>query len=285
VNIFNFLIFISALIGGVVAAVMVEPYWGPIIVTVGFYLSFSPRLVREWERGILLRLGKFHAVLQPGLHFVVPGIDSVAARVDMRIRSTTFSAERTLTKDTVPVNVDAVLFWTVTDAKTAVLEVERFLETITWAAQSTLRDVIGRTELVRMISDREKLDSELQETIDAKASEWGVAVASVEIRDMIIPGALEDAMSRKAQADREKEARIILADSELTVAEKMREAAKTYREDPEAMRLRAMNMTYESIKESGALMVIPSGMTGAFDPGVVGLATSAFRLEGTKPKD
>ncbi len=278
-NFFSALILGLTFIAGGIAQKKLGAPWGPVVGVLGFYLSCSPRILKEWERGILLRLGKFRKELGPGLHFVLPGFDRLAARVDLRIRSTTFSAERTLTKDTVPVNVDAVLFWSVSDAKRAVLEVERFLDTITWAAQSTLRDVIGRTELVGMISDREKLDQELQATIDAKATSWGIQVTSVEIRDMIIPGALEDAMSRKAQADREKEARIILAESEVLVADKMRKAAETYRSDPEAMKLRAMNMTYESIKESGALMVIPSGMTGSFDPGIIGLAASSFKNE------
>jgi regulator of protease activity HflC (stomatin/prohibitin superfamily) len=195
----------------------------------------------------------------------------------MRVRSTSFSAEKTLTQDTVPVNVDAVLFWIVNDAQKAILEVEGYLKTITWAAQTTLRDVIGRSELVRMISDREALDTELQETIDAKTTEWGITVQSVEIRDVKIPGTLEDAMSRKAQADREKEARIILATSELAVAEQMAMAANVYDRNPHAMQLRAMNMTYESIKERGALMVVPSGMANAMDGGVIGAAAMGFK--------
>jgi uncharacterized membrane protein YqiK len=197
----------------------------------------------------------------------------------MRIRSTPFSAEKTLTRDTVPVDVDAVLFWVATDAKAAILEVERFESTVSWAAQTTLRDVIGKTELVGMISDREALDEELQTIIDAKTSEWGVTVQSVEIRDVRIPAELEDAMSRKAQADREKEARVILAESELLVADEMEKASQVYISNPVAMQLRAMNMTYESIKEKGALMVLPSGMADSMNTGVLGMAAMSFKQE------
>jgi regulator of protease activity HflC (stomatin/prohibitin superfamily) len=251
------------------------------LVALGVYLSASPRVIQEWERGVLLRLGKFRRMLQPGMRWVIPGADSIVALVDMRIRSTSFAAEDALTKDTVPVNVDAVLFWVVTEAQRAVLEVESYVPTISWAAQTTLRDVIGRAELVRMISDRAALDQELQVAIDAKTSEWGITVQSVEIRDVKIPAALEDAMSRKAQADREKEARVILAESETLVAERMVAAAQTYQRDKTALRLRAMNMTYESIKEKGALMVIPSGMSNSLDSGVLGVAASSFRTAET----
>jgi regulator of protease activity HflC (stomatin/prohibitin superfamily) len=203
---------------------------------------------------------------------------TVTALVDMRVRSTSFSAERALTHDTVPVNVDAVLFWVVTDARRAILEVERFDQTVSWAAQTTLRDMIGKTELVRMISDRQALDNELQAVIDAKTSEWGITVQSVEIRDVRLPPGLEDAMSRKAQADREKEARIILAQSELKVAEQMAQASQVYARNQTALHLRAMNMTYESVKERGALMIIPSTMPESLNPGLLGTAAAAFRV-------
>ncbi len=247
------------------------------IVIAGLIFAASPRQIDQWQRGILLRLGRFHRVLDPGISWIVPGVDWITAAIDMRIRSTPFSAEKTLTRDTVPVNVDAVLFWVVTDAKKAVLEVEHFEATISWAAQTTLRDVIGKTELVQMISEREALDEELQSIIDAKTSEWGITVQSVEIRDVRIPTELEDAMSRKAQADREKEARVILAESELLVAQQMEKASEVYLNNPTALKIRAMNMTYESIKERGALMVIPSGMTESINPGILGLASAGFQ--------
>jgi regulator of protease activity HflC (stomatin/prohibitin superfamily) len=259
---------------------------GLLFLIVGAYVSASPRVINEWERAVLLRLGRFKRVLSPGLVWVTPGIDVVASMVDMRVRATSFSAERTLTRDTVPVDVDAVLFWIVTDAQKSILEVKNYESTISWAAQTTLRDVIGRTELVRMISDREGLDKELQVTIDAKTSEWGITVQSVEIRDVRLPGALEDAMSRKAQADREKAARVILAESEVLVAAEMAKAAEIYREHGTAIHLRAMNMTYESVKERGALMVIPSGMADSMNTGVLGLSGLGFRMaEAPKAED
>ena len=255
----------------------VPPVFYAVVVALGLCLAASPRLIKEWERGVLLRFGRFRRIARPGIRWVIPGVDDITSLVDMRIRSTPFSAEDALTKDTVPVNVDAVLFWVVTDAQRAVLEVKAYMPTVSWAAQTTLRDIIGRSPLARMISDRETLDRELQAAIDAKTSEWGITVQSVEIRDVKIPPALEDAMSRKAQAERESEARIILAESEPLVAEQMVTAAGTYEKDKTAMRLRAMNMTYESIKEKGALMVVPSGMPNSLDMGVLGMAAAGFR--------
>ena len=261
------LAFIAWLAAGAMAAVP--------IAAIGIYISLSPRLLKEWERGILLRLGRFQRVLGPGINWTFPGFDRLVATVDMRIRSTPFQAEKTLTKDTVPVNVDAVLFWVVTDARKAIVDVEHYAATVSWAAQTTLRDVIGHTELVRMISDRTQVDHQLQEIIKAKTNDWGITVQSVEVRDVRLPGALEDAMSRKAQADREREARIILAQSELVVADEMEKAAAVYRRDPIALRIRAMNMTYESIKERGALMVVPSEMPSSMG-GLAAFAPAAF---------
>ncbi len=255
--------------------VLERPMVALLVALLGTYVSFSPRMLREWERGVLLRLERFSKVLGPGMNWTFPGFDRLSATVDMRIRSTPFSAEKTLTRDTVPVNVDAVLFWVVTDAKQAIVEVENYQSTVSWAAQTTLRDVIGQTELVRMIADRENIDRQLQEIIDAKTTDWGVTVQSVEIRDVRIPGALEDAMSRKAQAEREREARIILAESEAQVADEMEKAAGIYQRDPVALQIRAMNMTYESIKERGALMVVPSNMVSSMS-GFVGLAAAGF---------
>ena len=250
-----------------------------VVATCGILLSLSPRQADQWQRGVLLRLGKFRRVLDPGISWIIPGVDSIERMIDMRIRSTPFAAEKTLTCDTVPVNVDAVLFWVVTDAKQAVLEVEDYQSTVSWAAQTTLRDVIGKTELVGMIADREALDRELQAIIDHKTSEWGITVQSVEIRDVRIPAGLEDAMSRKAQADREKEARVILAESELAVAEQMEMASHVYLDNPVALQIRAMNMTYESIKEKGALMVIPSSLGESMDHGsIMGMASASFEM-------
>ena len=272
---------LACLLSGVVLLQTDSTLLSVCVLGCGLILAASPRMLNEWDRGVLLRLGKFNRILSPGIVWIIPGIDSIAEVVDMRIRSTPFTAEKTLTKDTVPVDVDAVLFWVVTDAQRAVLEVEKYLPTISWAAQTTLRDVIGKSELVRMISDRAQLDQELQTAIDAKTSEWGITVQSVEIRDVKIPAALEDAMSRKAQADREMAARIILAESERRVAEEIVKAADVYEKNSTAMQLRAMNMTYESIKERGALMVIPSGMMDSLNANVMGMAAAGFRADGT----
>jgi regulator of protease activity HflC (stomatin/prohibitin superfamily) len=278
----NFLTFIVLALAGAAAAACQTRFdrwlWTSGVVVIGAYLAMAPRIVNEWQRGVLLFLGRFRGVLSPGISWVIPGLHTVPALLDMRVRSTSFSAERALTRDTVPVNVDAVLFWVVTDARRALLEVEEFEKTVSWAAQTTLRDVIGKTELVRMISDRQALDHELQGVIDAKTSEWGITVQSVEIRDVRLPVGLEDAMSRKAQADREKEARIILAEAERKVAEQMEQASHVYAGNHMAMQLRAMNMTYESVKERGALMIIPSGLAESLSPSVLGVASSAFRL-------
>ena len=198
VNIVSLIISFFTSVAFLAANIFVGPKLAIPIALVGGLFAYSPRMVNEWERSILLRLGQYRRTLKPGISWVIPFVDTIVADVDMRVRSTPFTAESALTKDTVPVNVDAVLFWVVTDAEKAVLEVEEFQSTVRWAAQTTLRDVIGRSEFTRMISDREQLDKELQATIDAKTSEWGVTVQSVEIRDVVIPAALEDAMSRKA---------------------------------------------------------------------------------------
>lgn len=279
-NIISILIlFATALVTTAIFLPTQSPGIAAAILALGAILAASPRMINEWQRAVVLRLGRYKRELTPGISWLIPGLDQVAAKVDMRIRSSSFSAEKTLTRDTVPVNVDAVLFWIVNDAKKAVLEVEGFEATVNWVAQTTLRDVIGTAELVEMISERERLDETLRTIIDSKTTDWGITVQSVEIRDVRIPKDLEDAMSRKAQADREKEARIILAESELKVAEQMRLASDVYSEQPQAMRLRAMNMTYESVKEKGALMVIPSDMMSSVSDVAFGTAGTVFRTQ------
>jgi regulator of protease activity HflC (stomatin/prohibitin superfamily) len=218
----------------------------------------SPRIAQQWERGIVLRLGRFVGLRGPGLFWVVPFIDSVSSWIDQRTITTSFAAEQTLTSDTVPVNVDAVLFWMVHDAQKAALEVQDYSQAVSWAAQTALRDIIGRTTLTDLLRGRERIESELQQLIDQRSNPWGVTVSSVEMRDVVIPGALQDAMSREAQAAREKQARIILGQAEMEIANSFREAAKAYHENPTALHLRAMNMLYEGLKEKGALMLIPS---------------------------
>jgi regulator of protease activity HflC (stomatin/prohibitin superfamily) len=279
-NIVSGIITLIALTVGVGSYVFGLPRQVAIVVIVlGIVIAASPRIVLEWEKGVLLRLGKFSRGLEPGIVWIIPGIDMISSIVDMRIRATSFSAEKALTKDTVPVDVDAVLFWVVFDAKRAILEVEYYEKTINLIAQTTLRDIIGRSELAKLISDREGLDIELQTILDAKTSEWGITVQSVEIRDVKIPSTLEDALSRKAQAAREKEARIILSESEQEVALQMKKAAAIYEQDKISLQLRIMNMTYEAVKEKGALMVIPSNMADSLSGQMLGIASSGFKFQ------
>ena len=230
-------------------------------------VSWSLRIARQWERVVVLRLGKFRKLAGPGIFFIVPIIDEVPVWIDLRIRTTFFAAEKTLTRDNVPVNVDAVMFWVVVEPIKAALEVEEYQKAIFWAAQTTLRDVIGKTELSDMLTGRERLDEELKLMIDKRTESWGVSVNSVEIRDVMIPIELQDAMSREAQADRERRARVILAAAEVDIADKFTEAAKGYRKNPEAFSLRAMNILYEGIKQKTALVIVPSNMVESLNPG------------------
>jgi regulator of protease activity HflC (stomatin/prohibitin superfamily) len=232
----------------------------PMIVglLVGFVLLQTPKVAQQWERAIVLRLGRYRGMHGPGLFWVVPFIDKVTTWIDQRTITTAFAAEQTLTSDTVPVNVDAVLFWMVHDAQKAALEVQDYSQAVSWAAQTALRDIIGRTALTDLLRGRERIETELQALIDQRSNPWGVTVQSVEMRDVVIPSALQDAMSREAQAAREKQARIILGQAELEIAHSFQEASKAYHDNPTALHLRAMNMLYEGLKEKGALMLIPS---------------------------
>jgi regulator of protease activity HflC (stomatin/prohibitin superfamily) len=232
----------------------------PIIagVVIGWVLMKSPRVAQQWERAVVLRLGKFVGLRGPGLFWIVPLVDAVDSWIDQRTITTSFAAEQTLTSDTVPVNVDAVLFWMVHDAQKAALEVQDYEQAVSWAAQTALRDIIGRTALTDLLRGREKIENELQQLIDARSNPWGITVQSVEMRDVVIPSALQDAMSREAQAAREKQARIILGQAEMEIANSFQQAAKSYRDNPTALHLRAMNMLYEGLKEKGALMLVPS---------------------------
>jgi len=218
----------------------------------------SPKIAQQWERAIVLRLGRYRAMEGPGLFWIVPFVDTIASWIDQRIITTSFAAEQTLTSDTVPVNVDAVLFWMVHDAQKAALEVQDYAQAVSWAAQTALRDIIGRTDLTALLRGREKIEQELQQLIDQRSNPWGVTVSSVEMRDVVIPDALQDAMSREAQAAREKQARIILGQAEMEIAHSFEQAARAYRDNPTALHLRAMNMLYEGLKEKGALMLVPS---------------------------
>ncbi|MBK6967486.1 MAG: slipin family protein, partial [Bacteroidales bacterium] len=221
-------------------------------------ISSAIKVADQWEKAVVLRLGKFHDIKGPGLFYIIPVIDTIPYWIDTRVITTTFKTEKTLTKDTVPVDVDAVLFWKVIDSKKAALDVANYQTAISWASQTALRDVIGKTMLSDMLEGREKISSELQKIIDERSEPWGVNVISVEVKDVLIPPALEDAMSMQAQAERERQARVILGDSERQVAEKFGEAAKTYADNPTALHLRAMNMLYEGLKQNATIVVVPS---------------------------
>ena len=248
-------------------------------VLVGLGLMQSPRVAHQWERGVVLRLGRFAGLRGPGLFWVVPFVDRVSAWVDQRTVTTSFAAEQTLTSDTVPVNVDAVLFWMVHDVEKAALEVQDYAQAVSWAAQTALRDIIGRTTLADLLRGRERIEGELQQLIDQRSNPWGVTVSSVEMRDVVIPDALQDAMSREAQAAREKQARVILGEAEMAIANSFQEAAKAYQENPTALHLRAMNMLYEGLKEKGALMLVPSSAVESMGMGGL-MGAAALRQSG-----
>lgn len=225
---------------------------------VALFVSSAIKVADPWDRAVILRLGKFHKLKGPGLFLIIPVIDTIPYWIDTRVITTSFKAEKTLTKDTVPVDVDAVLFWKVLDPQKAALEVADYMSAISWAAQTALRDVIGKTMLSDMLEGRDKISSMLQIIIDERTEPWGINVNSVEVKDVLIPPALEDAMSMQAQAERERQARVILGDSERQVAEKFGEAAKTYANNPVALHLRAMNMLYEGLKDNATIVIVPS---------------------------
>ncbi|HEY5509905.1 MAG TPA: slipin family protein [Prolixibacteraceae bacterium] len=235
---------------------------GTVIDVISFLIALivsnSIKVADQWEKAVVLRLGGFHSLKGPGLFFIVPIVDTLPYWIDTRVIATTFTAEKTLTKDTVPVDVDAVLFWKVLDPKKAALDVADYKSAISWASQTALRDVIGKTMLSDMLEGREKISHELQSIIDERTEPWGVNVISVEVKDVLIPSALEDAMSMQAQAERERQARVILGDSERQVAEKFAEAAKSYSNNPTALHLRAMNMLYEGLKANSTIVIVPS---------------------------
>jgi regulator of protease activity HflC (stomatin/prohibitin superfamily) len=258
-NVVALVILLATIVPGLWATIVTENPL-PIILSaiMGFLLMQSPKIAQQWERAIVLRLGRYVGMRGPGLFWLIPFVDTVTSWIDQRTITTSFAAEQTLTSDTVPVNVDAVLFWMVHDVQKAALEVQDYAQAVSWAAQTALRDIIGRTPLTDLLKGRERIEQELQQLIDQRSNPWGVTVSSVEMRDVVIPDALQDAMSREAQAAREKQARIILGQAEMEIAHSFQEAAKSYHDNPTALHLRAMNMLYEGLKEKGALMLIPS---------------------------
>ena len=227
-------------------------------VIVGLYMLYAIKIVRQWEKAVKLRFGRYVGLRAPGLCLIVPIVETLSQFVDQRVRVANVSAETTLTRDTVPVNVDAIVFWMVWNPEKAILEVENYDDAISMSAQTALRESIGRHDLHQALAERETLGQELQKILDEKTTPWGITVQSVEIRDVQIPPALQDAMSREAQAERERRARVILGTAETEIAEKFAAAASTYKDDPVALHLRAMNMLYEAIKERGSMVIVPS---------------------------
>ena len=247
----------DAVVGGYVTVMMF----------IGTYILFALKVASQWEKAVILRLGKFHKLAGPGPFWIIPIVDTTPTWIDHRVMVTPFSAEKTLTKDTVPVDVDAVLFWVVWDAENAALEVEDYKVAIAWAAQTALREVIGQMDLANILIGRAKMDDDLQKIIDERTTPWGVTVQSVEIRDVVIPQDLEDTMSRQAQAERERQARVILGESEKQIAASFAEASQAYVENPTALHLRAMNMLFEGLKEKGALVIVPSSAVDTMNLG------------------
>jgi regulator of protease activity HflC (stomatin/prohibitin superfamily) len=276
-NVVSLLAFVAVVgVSLLVAMASNSPAWIAVGAVIGLIVAMSPRVAQQWERAVVLRLGRFIGLRGPGLFWLIPLVDVVSRYIDQRVITTGFAAEQTLTSDTVPVNVDAVLFWMVHDVQKAALEVQDYSQAVSWAAQTALRDIIGRTTLTDLLRGREHIEAELQLLIDTRSNPWGVTVSSVEMRDIVIPGALQDAMSREAQAAREKQARIILGQAEMEIANSFQEAAKSYHDNPTALHLRAMNMLYEGLKEKGALMLIPSSAVESMGMGGM-LGAAAMR--------
>ena len=275
------LVFAICLVAGLaVAKVINNPAPSGIGALIGLYFLFAIKVVRQWEKVAVLRLGRYTGLRGPGWCLIIPVIDTLSPYVDQRVRVASVSAESTLTRDTVPVNVDAIVFWLVWNAEKSILEVENFVEAINMSAQTALRESIGRHELAQMITERETMGRELQRILDEKTNPWGITVQSVEIRDVKIPQGLEDAMSRQAQAERERQARIILGQAEQEISNSFVQAAAAYAENPVALHLRAMNMLYEAVKEKGAMVIVPSSAVETMGLGGM-LATTS--LGGAKP--
>jgi regulator of protease activity HflC (stomatin/prohibitin superfamily) len=254
-----------------------------VLALTGIFLGYSIKMAQQWERAVILRLGKLQAVKGPGLFILIPIVDAVATWIDQRIRTTEVNAEQALTKDTVPVNVDAIVFWMVHDAERAALEIADYSSAVQRVAQTSLREMIGSSVLSELLSERKTADATLKEVIGSKTAEWGVTVNSVEIRDVAIPDNLQDAMSRQAQAEREKQARVTLGSAEEEVAQKFVNAAKLYATSPEALQLRAMNIIYETTKERGATILMPTSMVDAMNPGAAAFALNMAKIDAGQP--
>ena len=269
------LLFACVIVGLTLSVLVNHP--APIVICgiAGLYLLFAIKVADQWEKAAVLRLGRYRGLYGPGPFHIIPIVDSISRVVDQRVRVTAVSAESTLTRDTVPTDVDAIVFWVVWNAEKCVLEVQNFQDAVMMSAQTALRESIGRHELAQMITDREMMGRELQRILDEKTNPWGITVQSVEIRDVKIPQALEDAMSREAQAERERRARVILGTAETEISSKFADAAILYKDNPIALHLRAMNMLYEAIKEKGAMVIVPSSAVETMGLGGM-LATTAL---------
>jgi regulator of protease activity HflC (stomatin/prohibitin superfamily) len=272
------------LVVGVLAGGWANPVLGLPFIVLAVVLSLSLKMANTWQKFVILRLGKLQSVKGAGLFAIIPIIDNVIAVIDVRIQTTAFNAEQALTKDTVPVNVDAIIFWHVHDAEKAALAIANYREAIDRVAQTTLREMIGTSMLSSLLSDRKEADAQLKESIGRKTAPWGVSVGSVEIRDVAIPVVLQDAMSRQAQAEREKQARVILGSAEAAIAQKFVEAADTYAGHPAALQLRAMNIIYETTKERGATILIPSAMVDSLNPSIAATAPAAAAAAASAPE-
>jgi len=278
-----------AMLGGILMSTngILTDFWTTMWISgwmlVAFYFLFALKVASQWEKAIVLRLGRFHKLAGPGAFWLIPIIDTLANWIDHRVMVTPFSAEKTLTKDTVPVDVDAVLFWVVWDAEKAALEVADYRAAIAWSAQTALREIIGQMSLADILVGRAKMDADLQKIIDERTTPWGITVQSVEIRDVVIPQDLEDTMSRQAQAERERQARVILGESEKQIADSFAEASKAYINNPTALHLRAMNMLFEGLKEKGALVIVPSSAVDTMNLG--GLSGMVSLAQQNLPKE
>lgn len=278
----SFLVF-ACLVAGIAVGYFVNPYAGFALLAAGVVIGMSLKMANVWEKFVILRMGKLQSVKGAGLFAIIPVLDSVVAVIDGRIQTTAFNAEQALTKDTVPVNVDAIIFWHVHDAERAALAITNYREAIDRVAQTSLREMIGSSMLAALLSDRKEADEQLKVEIGQKTAPWGISVTSVEIRDVAIPVALQDAMSRQAQAEREKQARVILGSAEAAIAATFVAAADTYAGHPMALQLRAMNIIYETTKERGATILMPSSMVDSLNPSATILALAAANSEGKSP--
>jgi len=289
IAIFVFIMFLTGTLKGIILLdnlnandLQITTFTFPML-AISTYLLFAIKVASQWEKAVVLRLGKFHKLAGPGFFWIIPIFDTIPTWIDHRVMVTPFAAQKTLTKDTVPVDVDAVLFWVVWDGEKAALEVEDYRAAVDWAAQTALRDIIGKKMLADILVGRSSIDKELQLVIDERTTPWGVTVQSVEIRDIVIPQDLEDAMSRQAQAERERQARVILGESEKQIAESFAEASQFYINNPTALHLRAMNMLFEGLKEKGAMVIVPSSAVDTMNLG--GMSGMVSLAQNNAPKE